>query len=127
TLFVDQTEHSISESLSLNLPGTDGPPLMRLWGDEPNGTPADTAGKLTKLRQEYPWIVIAAGAVKDAVGLFEMSGLVCCTFFVLVPGKSVRNSAQYGLDLLRRFGFSGIKLILNKRSSYLPERMAGPV
>jgi hypothetical protein len=78
---------------------------------------------LTKLRQEYAYVVIAAGAVKDAVGLFPISGLVCCTFFVLEPGKSSRNSARYGLDLLGRFGFSGIRLILNKRTSYLPEWM----
>jgi hypothetical protein len=119
TVFIDQTEHSINESLSL----TDGPPVLKLPGDEPDGTPADPIARLTKLRQEYAYVVIAAGAVKDAVGLFAISGAVCCTFFVLEPGKTSRNSARYGLDLLRRFGFSGIRLILNKRISYLPEWM----
>jgi len=123
TVFIDQTEHSINESLSLGFFRTDGPPVLKLSGDEPNGTPADPIARLTKLRQEYAYVVIAAGAVKDAVGLFPISGLVCCTFFVLEPGKSSRNSARYGLDLLGRFGFSGIRLILNKRTSYLPEWM----
>jgi uncharacterized protein involved in exopolysaccharide biosynthesis len=123
TVFIDQTEHSINESLSLGFFRTDGPPVLKLSGHEPDGTPADPVARLTELRQEYAYVVIAAGAVKDAVGLFPISGLVCCTFFVLEPGKSSRNSARYGLDLLRRFGFSGIRLILNKRISYLPEWM----
>ena len=125
TVFIDQTEHSINESLGF-------PPVLKLSGDEPDGTPptapalrwpAEPIARLTKLRQEYAYVVIAAGAVKDAVGLFPISGLVCCTFFVLEPGKSSQNSARYGLDLLHRFGFSGIRLILNKRTSYLPEWM----
>jgi hypothetical protein len=132
TVFIDQTEHSINESLSLGFFRTDRPPVLKLSGDEPDGTPptapalrwpAEPIARLTKLRQEYAYVVIAAGAVKDAVGLFPISGLVCCTFFVLEPGKSSRNSARYGLDLLGRFGFSGIRLILNKRTSYLPEWM----
>ena len=126
TVFIDQTEHSINES-SLNFLRTDGPPVLKLSVDEPDGTPADPIATLTKLRQQYAYVVIAAGAVKDAVGLFALSGVVCCTFLVLEPGKSSRNSARYALDLLRRFGFSGIRLILNKRISYLPERMTGRV
>jgi hypothetical protein len=120
TVFIDQTDHSINESSSL---GTGGPPVLKLSGDESDVTGADPIARLTKLRQEYGFVVIASGAVKDAVGLYAISGLVCCTFFVLEPGKSSRNSARYGLDLLRRVGFSGISLILNKRMSYLPEWM----
>jgi hypothetical protein len=96
--------------------------VLKLSVDEPDGTPANPIARLTKLRQEYAYVVIAAGAVKDAVGLFAISGVVCCTFLVLEPGKSSRYSARHALDLLRRFGFSGIRLILNKRISYLPER-----
>jgi uncharacterized protein involved in exopolysaccharide biosynthesis len=122
TVFIDQTEHSINESFSLDCLRTDGPPVLKLSVDEPDGTPANPIARLTKLRQEYAYVVIAAGAVKDAVGLFAISGVVCCTFLVLEPGKSSRYSARHALDLLRRFGFSGIRLILNKRISYLPER-----
>jgi uncharacterized protein involved in exopolysaccharide biosynthesis len=128
TVFIDQTEHSINESLSLSFFRTDGPTVLKLPGD----TPADPIARLalrgafaratlTKLCQEYAYVVIAAGAVKDAVGLFAISGVVCYTFFVLEPGKSSRNSARNGLDLLCRFGFSGVRLILNKRISYLPD------
>jgi hypothetical protein len=127
TVFIDQTEHPINESLSLGFFRTDGPLVLKLSGDEPDGTPADPIARLTKLRQEYAYVVIAAGPVKNAVGLFAISGVVCCTFLILEPGKSSRNSARYALDLLRRFGFSGIRLILNKRISYLPERMTGRV
>jgi uncharacterized protein involved in exopolysaccharide biosynthesis len=123
TVFIDQTEHSIYESLSLSSFRTDGPPVLKLSGDEPDGKPADSIARLTKLREEYAYVVIAAGPVKDAVGLFAISGVVCCTFFILEPGKSNRNSARYALDLLRRFGFSGMRLILNKRNSYLPQWM----
>lgn len=122
TVFIDQTEHSINESLSLDFRRNGGPPVLTLSGDEPDATPADPIAKLTKLRQEYAFVVIAAGARKDAVGLLAISGLVCCTFLVLEPGKSSLNSARYALDLLRRLGFTGIRLILNKRISYLPER-----
>jgi len=121
TVFIDQTEHSIDESPSFLITG--GPPVLRLSGDEPDPTLADPVARLIELRQEYAYVVIAVGAVKDAVGLFKISRVVCCTFLVLEPGKSSRNSARYGLDLLRRFGFSSIRLILNKRVSYLPARM----
>lgn len=123
TVFIDQTEQSINESLSLSVFKTDWQPPVKLSGDEPDGTPADPVARLTKLRQEYAYVVIATGAVKDAVGLFAISGVVCCTFFVVEPGKSSRNSARYGLDLLRRFGFRGIRLILTKPISRLPEWM----
>src|SRR5271166_5744374 len=123
TAFIDQTEHSITESISSSFSRTDRPPVLKLSGDEPDGTPGDPVARLTKLCQDYAYVVIAAGAVKDAVGLFAISGAVCCTFFVVEPGKSSRNSARYGLDLLRQFGFSGVRLILNKRISYLPEWM----
>jgi hypothetical protein len=123
TLFIDQTEHSIYESLSLRSFGADGPPLLKLSGDEPDGTPADPVARLTKLREEYAYVVIAAGPVKNAAGLLAISGVVGCTFFIVEPGVSSRNSARYGLDLLRRFGFSGISLILNKRTSHVPDWM----
>jgi polysaccharide biosynthesis protein PslE len=123
TAFIDQTEHPINKSLASSPSETTGPPVLTLSGDEPDGGPAGAIAKLTKLRQEYAYVVIAAGAVKDAVGLFAISGVVCCTFFVVEPGKSSGSSARYGLDLLRQFGFSGVRLILNKRISYLPEWM----
>jgi Mrp family chromosome partitioning ATPase len=97
--------------------------VLRLSADQLNGAPAGDIATLTKLRQEYGYVVIAAGPMKDAVGLFAIGDAVCCTFFVVEPGKSRRDSARYALDLLRQLGFSSIKLIINKHVSYLPEWM----
>lgn len=121
TAFIDRTEHSIDESYPASFFKAKGmPPVLKLPGDEPDGTPADPVAHLTRLREEYAYVVIATGAVGTA-DLFAISGAACSTFLVLEPGKSNRNSARNGLELLRQFGFSGTQLILNKRITNLPD------
>jgi uncharacterized protein involved in exopolysaccharide biosynthesis len=119
SVFIDQTEHSISESRGLL--STDGPPVRKLSGDQPDGAPGDAGARLAKLREEYGYVVIAAGALKDAVDLLAISGAACTTFFIVEPGKSSREAARYSLELLRQFGFGDIRLIVNKSNASLPD------
>jgi uncharacterized protein involved in exopolysaccharide biosynthesis len=118
TVFIDQTEHSITESRGLL--STDGPPVQRLSGNQPDA-PGGPVEKLAALRKEYGYVVMAANALKDAVELLAINGMVSHTFFLVEPGKSSWDAARKGLDLLREFKYSGIKLIVNKSDASLPE------
>lgn len=122
TGFIDLTTHAmVSPSASSNEAA--GNPAILKWPggqDISNNGTDNTVSALSQMRNEFAFIVIAAGAVKEATDLLTISGIVSATFFIVESGKTRRESARYSLDLLQRYGFQGIRLILNKRIFYIP-------
>lgn len=123
TVFIDRTEHPLTASLSFS--GADGDdPVILAWPTVEEGETGklrtDAVEFLSKLRQEYTFVVVSAGAVKDAADLLTISGMVSTAFFIVEADKTRRPAARYNLELLRRYGFQGVQLILNKRIFYIP-------
>jgi uncharacterized protein involved in exopolysaccharide biosynthesis len=80
----------------------------------------DLVSMLTKMRQEFDYIVLAVGPAKESSDLLVMSGIVSAVLFIVEAGKTRSATARYNLDLLRRYGYENIRLILNKRVFYIP-------
>jgi uncharacterized protein involved in exopolysaccharide biosynthesis len=118
--FIDCTEHTIVEPLSV----TAAPSNLtyRLSPSYDKTDPGNAAVKvISKLSEEFTYVVIAIGAVKDATDLLALNGLVYATFLIVEAGKTRRAAARHSIDVLHRYGFQGIRLILNKRIFYIPE------
>jgi hypothetical protein len=122
TAFIDCTANSIVESLIL----PDGSPNELALRTLPNPEHAvvkregDAASMIEKLREEFAYIVIASGAVREATELLALSGIVAATFLIVEAGKTRRATALHSIDLLRQYGFQNTRVILNKRIFYLP-------
>jgi uncharacterized protein involved in exopolysaccharide biosynthesis len=76
--------------------------------------------RLQALRAQYDSVVVATGPVRDATDLSALSPLVDVTLFLVEAEKTRTESARYNLDLLRRFGFKDVQLVLNKRRFHIP-------
>lgn len=85
-----------------------------------NGSNGGLIRAIEDLRRKFAYVVIADGPVKDATHLVEISNLVTSTLLILEAGKTRRAAARYSLDLLQRYGFQNLRLILNKRVFYIP-------
>ena len=126
TAFIDRTNKPLHQSahlsggISINEPGLVPWPAAGAGPDVFNEPEVDAISVLMKLRQEFAYVVVSAGAVKDATDLLMISGIVSAAFFIVEAGKTRRASARYGLDVLHRYGFQSIRLILNKRIFYIP-------
>ncbi len=124
TTFIDGTAHPITESASVSDGGIADESAVLAWPTAEQGAAydrgSDAAAVLAKLRKEFAYVVVAAGPAKDATDLLTIGGIVSAVFFVVEAGKTRRWAAQYSLDLLQRYGFHDIRLILNKRKFYIP-------
>jgi hypothetical protein len=96
--------------------------LIRKPSEELADKPTDgnTIAGLSKLRHDFANIVVASGAVRNATDLLALSDIVSTTLLIVEVGKTRRASAQYSLDTLQRHGFQNVRLLLNKRSLYIP-------
>ena len=120
TAFIDCTANSIDGILP------DGSPNQLALRTLPDPEHAvvkredETALMIGKLRQEFAYIVIACGAVREATELLALSGIVAATFLIVEAEKTRRATALHSIDLLRQYGFQNTSVILNKRIFYLP-------
>ena len=103
TAFVDRTNQPLNQSsalsggISVNEPGLVPWPAVGGTGPDVFGeTEADAVPVLMKLRQEFAYVVVAAGAVKDATDLLMISGIVSAALFIIEAGKTRRASARFG-------------------------------
>jgi polysaccharide biosynthesis protein PslE len=120
TAFIDCTEHTIVEPLTVTAaPRNLTYHLSPSYDKTDPGSTAITV--ISKLSEEFSYVVIAIGAVKDATDLLALSGLVSATFLIVEAGKTRRAAARHSIDVLHRFGFQSVRLILNKRIFFLPE------
>jgi uncharacterized protein involved in exopolysaccharide biosynthesis len=122
TAFLDCSANSIAEALSATDRAASEPSLLP-WPSLKQGQAG--VGKvalaaLEEFRREFDYVVVAGGAVREATDLLTIGGIVASTFLIIEAGKTRRAAARYSLELLRLYGFQGIKLILNKRVFYVP-------
>lgn len=120
TVFVDRTLHPVIK-VTGDLDAS--APTVLPWHGTDESTTQNAAGilsTLSKLRQEFTYVVVAAGAVKDTTDLFAISEIASATFLIVDAGKTRLAAARHSLEQLRRFGFKGIQLILNRRVFYIP-------
>ncbi len=124
TIFIDGTTHPITESANLSHGPAANESAVLAWPGAEQGAAydngSDAASVLSKLKTEFSYVVVAVGAAKDATDLLTISGIVSAVLFVVEAGKTRRWAARYNLDLLQRYGFQDIRLILNKRKFYIP-------
>jgi Mrp family chromosome partitioning ATPase len=121
TVFVDCTRHPLVRPEASDSDASI--PTVLPWPRDVETTSPDASdirSTLTKLRQEFTYVVVAAGAVKDTTDLFPISELASSTFLIVDAGKTRRAAARHSLEQLRRYGFEGIQLILNRRVFYIP-------
>jgi uncharacterized protein involved in exopolysaccharide biosynthesis len=98
-------------------------PALLTWPSKSTGTPGTNVDSLAALagwRQVFSYVVIAGGAVHDAVDLLTIAPLITSTFLVVEAGRTRSAAALRSLELLRNYGFEGTKLILNKRIFFVP-------
>ncbi len=116
--------HPITESRILSHGPAANESAVLAWPGAEQGAAydngSDAASVLSKLKTEFSYVVVAVGAAKDATDLLTISGIVSAVLFVVEAGKTRRWAARYNLDLLQRYGFQDIRLILNKRKFYIP-------
>jgi len=123
TAFIDRTTNPVIESLNGNDRDVNESAVLAWPATEAStngGIPSDAVPVLSKLRDEFAYVVVSTGAVKDATDLLQASGIVTAVFFVIEAGKTRSWAARYNLELLQRYGFKGVQLILNKRVYYIP-------
>ena len=122
TAFIDRTANSIIDSLDSGEAVSDEMILIRKPSEELADKPTDgnTIAGLSKLRPDFANIVVASGAVRNATDLLALGDIVSTTLLIVEAGKTRRASAQYSLDSLQRHGFQNVRLVLNKRSLYIP-------
>jgi uncharacterized protein involved in exopolysaccharide biosynthesis len=119
--FIDCTENAIAQPLSVT-DGLASDLTLRLWpGDDKTDTESAALAVVSQLRQEFAYVVIAAGAVKEATELLALSSVAYATFLVVEAAKTRRAAARHSIDVLQQYGFQDVRLILNKRIFYLPE------
>ena len=120
--FIDCTRHSILDCSNEGT-GTAKDLALVAWPalkEVATSVRTDAASVLSKMRHEFTYIVIAGGAVKEATDLLAISAIVSATFLIVQAGSTRRVAARHSLTMLERYGFQGVKLILNKRSFYIP-------
>jgi uncharacterized protein involved in exopolysaccharide biosynthesis len=120
TAFVDKTPNPLSDAPRYGeRPGSQAAviPWDQMAGGEMK---LDAEPAISKLRQEFAYVVVAAGAVKDATALLRLSPVVSAVLFIVEANKTRRATASYNLELLRQYGFKHINVILNKRVFYIP-------
>ncbi len=119
--FIDCTENTIAEPLSVT-DGIASDLTLRLWpGEDKTDAESAALAVVSQLRQEFAYVVIAAGAVKDATELLALSSIAYATFLIVEAAKTRRAAARHSIDVLHQYGFQDVRLILNKRIFYLPE------
>jgi uncharacterized protein involved in exopolysaccharide biosynthesis len=117
TAFIDRTTHPMEAPAAA---GDEHRGVVFVNVEALMGKAGDLVSKLSQLKQEFAYIVISAGGVKDTTDLLALSGVVSVTFLIVEAGTTRYPAVHYSLDLLRRYGFQGIELILNKRVFYIP-------
>jgi polysaccharide biosynthesis protein PslE len=119
--FIDCTNNSITEPLSVT-GGSVSDLTLRLWpGDDKSNAESAALAVVSQLQQEFAYVVIAAGAVKEATELLALSSVAYATFLIVEAAKTRRAAARHSIDVLHQYGFQDVRLILNKRIFYLPE------
>ena len=125
TVFIDRTANPVIESLNeIRRDSNESAAVLPWPASEPgtsNGVLNDAVPVLSKLRDEFAYVVVSTGAAKDAADLLQASGVVTATYFIIESGKTRSWAARYNLELLQRYGFQSVQLILNKRVFYIPE------
>ena len=114
TAFIDRTDHQTSGMFGTDKAGAHLSVIARSESTD------DALLLLNKLRQEYTSIVMASGAVKDATDLLAISGVAPVTFLVIEAGKTRQATARFSIEMLQRYGFHDVGVILNRRKLYIP-------
>lgn len=133
TAFIDRTAGAMSAVATQSAAGSAGAgpghpePLLEMPASQANhandaghGADGDFIRLLESLREKFAYVVVAGGAVKEATDLLATSKLVSATLLILEAGATRRAAARYSLDMLQRYGFQNVRLILNKRVLYIP-------
>jgi hypothetical protein len=122
TAFIDHTENSIIDSPGSSDAISSQMVLIRRSSEDltAKSTDGNTIAALSQLREDFDNIVVASGAVKNATNVLAYSDVVSTTLLIVEVGKTRRAAAQYSLDVLQRHGFQNVRLLLNRRSFYLP-------
>jgi len=94
TAFIDHTSTPFDDSSKYADRGGTQPTILN-WDQvvsSENGLGAAVA--ISKLRQEFAYVVIAAGAVKDTTDLLRLSGIVSAALFIVEAAKTRRSAAR---------------------------------
>lgn len=114
TVFVDRTKAGVEESTGAEKTSDGVAVLNRTESAQ------DVIALMDRLRRDYTTVVLASGAVKDATDLLSINNFAPTAFLVVEAGKTRRASVRYSLDMLQRYGFQNVGIILNKRKLYIP-------
>jgi hypothetical protein len=125
TAFIDHTENSIIDSSGSGDAISSQMVLIRRSSEDlaAKSTDGNRIAALSQLREDFDNIVVASGAVKNATNVLSYSDIVSTTLLIVEVGKTRRAAAHYSLDVLQRHGFQNVRLVLNRRSFYLPDWM----
>lgn len=117
TTFIDRTYRPLSWE-NVTRPAADRLTVAS-WSMATN----DPLAIFAHARRDNTNIVIASGPVKDATDLFSISGVTPTTFLIVEAGKTRSAAARHSIDMLGKYGFHNVRIVLNKRRKYIPNWM----